>query len=475
MAPANMGPLRSCVLSEISVPGKTISGSEACRPGRPARLTIDKFKLHYFVHYMHRGEWDELVPEEKEEDLGKIEAYWCNFDGCGRRFRNNHDKKSYPGRGSIMCHLAAEHGQLIKAMKADKVVDMTAEIAAIDEHEKGAFEKGENPELPDNGMYTARENFMWKFQNQKKNENSGSNNDGPRIVPLSASERASGVCNDTPRRPKVFECPHCNECKNNMDPSRLRLHVFHHYKDRWEHRLDPLERGPNYFYCNMCPKRKQIKGANDEGARMSTICHFAIQHHELRDVLNRDERLPENFVSDLYYDIDLKEGKLDQNKPAEKAAPATVEPPKTEAKKNLKEEDAQKAKDQLKQLNESSKKSNKGNKKTGLSETDPRDDDDEEARTAREQLRQLMESSKKNKSKKSTESKKAPEAKKAPEPIKATPEPTRGKRPKNPPKAKSDWLSSDDEHEEPVKSPPPKSKTVKSPVKSAPSAKKSKK
>ena len=42
----------------------------------------------------------------------------------------------------------------------------------------------------------------------------------------------------------------------------------------------------------------------------------------------------------------------------------------------------------------------------------------------------------------------------------------------------SDWLSSDDEHEEPVKSPPPKSKTVKSPVKSAPAkaptAKKSK-
>jgi len=505
-----MAQLRVCKLSEISVPGKTISGSEACRPGRPARLTIDKFKLHYFVHYMHRGEWDELVPEEKEEDLGKIEAYWCNFDGCGRRFRNNHDKKSYPGRGSIMCHLAAEHGQLIKAMKADTVVDMTDEIAAIDEHEKGAFEKGEDPEIPDNGMYTARENFMWKFQNQKKNDenNSGSNN-GPRIVPLSRSEMANGVTGDGPRRPKVFECPHCNECKNNMDPSRLRLHVFHHYKDRWEHRLDPLERGPNYFYCNMCPKRKQIKGANEEGARMSTICHFAIQHHELRDVLNRDERLPENFVSDLYYDIDLKEGKLDQNKPTEKTTPASAkpEPAKPDAsqvakeqlkqltessKKNSKankkveqdkDNDANKAKEQLKQLTESSKKSSKGNKKAGksseLPETAPREDDDDEARTAREQLRQLMESSKKSKSKKSTETKKAAETKKAPEPVKATPEPTRGKRPKNPPKSKSDWLSSDDEHEEPVKLAPAKSKVVKSPVKSAPvkapSAKKSRK
>merc|ERR1712156_953802 len=83
----------------------------------------------------------------------------------------------------------------------------------------------------------------------------------------------------------------------------------------------------------------------------------AIQHHELRDVLNRDERLPENFVSDLYYDIDLKEGKLDQNKPAEKSAPVSAK------SESAKPDASQVAKEQLKQLTESSKKNSKSKKK----------------------------------------------------------------------------------------------------------------
>ena len=123
-------------------------------------------------------------------------------------------------------------------------------------------------------MYTAKESFTWKYQQRKL---------------IGDTE------NDKKTPPKPQECPHCNDCKGNTDPSRLRLHVFHHYKDRWEHRLDALEKGQNYFYCNMCPKRKQLRGANEEGARMSTICHFAIQHQELRDVLAKDKRLPENF------------------------------------------------------------------------------------------------------------------------------------------------------------------------------------
>jgi len=294
------GPLFTCKLAEIPT-GRTISGSDACKPGRPARMTADKLKLHYFVHYMHRGTWDILVPEEKEENLGKIEAYHCNL--CPRRFRNNHDKKSYPGRGSIMCHLATEHGHLLKAMREDDKVDMTSEIEAIDANDNGKWVALGLPEVPDEEMYTAKESFMWKYQQRRLNGETEKDKKPP---------------------PKPQECPHCNDCKGNTDASRLRLHVFHHYKDRWEHRLDALEKGQNYFYCNMCPKRKQLRGANEEGARMSTICHFAIQHQELRDVLAKDERLPENFVKDLYYDIDLKEGRITENNATETEKPSTT-------------------------------------------------------------------------------------------------------------------------------------------------------
>jgi len=398
-----MAQLRPCKLSDI-VTGKTISGSEACRAGRPARLGIDKFKLHYFVHYMHRGTWDELVPEEKEEDLGKIEAYHCNL--CPRRFRNNHDKKSYPGRGSIMCHLANEHGKLLKAMRADDKVDMSEEIAAIDAYEKGQFVGAEDPNVPDSEMYTAKESFMWKFQNQKNNDpanhGNSANNNSPNVVPYSRTVMSA---NDGFRRPKVYECPHCSECKNNMDASRLRLHIFHHYKDRWEHRLEPLERGPNYFYCNLCTKRKQIKGANEEGARMSTICHFAIQHHELRGVLNRDERLPENFVSDLFYDIDLKEGTLDQKKSIETTNSVTVP-------------EAVKSQEPTKKVTAPVKKHEPAQKEISSNKKAPEP------------------------------SNKTPIAtKKAPELSKKVPEPTRGRRPKAASKPKDEWLSSDEDEE----------------------------
>ena len=47
---------------------------DACRPGRPAELNVDKVKLHYVVHYINRGMWDHVVPEEKEKE-GKIGEY----------------------------------------------------------------------------------------------------------------------------------------------------------------------------------------------------------------------------------------------------------------------------------------------------------------------------------------------------------------------------------------------------------------
>lgn len=330
----NTGPLRVCKLADINT-GKVITGYEACRPGRPAKLSIDKYKLHYVVHYMHRGNWDELVPEENEAELGKIEAYHCKM--CPRRFRNNHSRKSYPGRGSIMCHLATEHGQLLKAMQNDDKVDMTEEINAINEHEKGNFLELGIPDVPDNELYEAKESFMWKIEKEKEAEdkakeeaNSKEASGDPKVVPYSKTEAAekAGSTNVRPGQ-KTFECPHCDDYKNNTDASKLRLHIFLHYRDRWDSRLNKLEKGPNCFYCDTCPKRKQLKGADQAGAKTSAICHFAIQHHELRTVLNKDERLPTNFVKDLYVDIDLKEGATEESKNEEsvKSSPVKASEP----------------------------------------------------------------------------------------------------------------------------------------------------
>merc|ERR1719167_1679361 len=177
---------------------------------------------------MHRGFWDELVPEEDQTKLGLIEAYHCTANpgpgGCTRRFRNNHNRKSYPGRGSIICHLATEHGQLLKVMRADTVIDMTEEINAINEHENGKFLEMGIPDIPDNELYKAVESFMWKIENEKKEEEEANTkkqddmdaarrnqNDSSKIVSLSKTEISER------NKQKLFECPHCEELKNNND------------------------------------------------------------------------------------------------------------------------------------------------------------------------------------------------------------------------------------------------------------------
>jgi len=61
------------------------------------------------------------------------------------------------------------------------------------------------PEVPDEEMYTAKESFMWIYQQRKLN---------------GETER------DKKPPPKPHEFPHCNDCKGNTDPSTLRLHVI---------------------------------------------------------------------------------------------------------------------------------------------------------------------------------------------------------------------------------------------------------
>ena len=36
------------------------------------------------------------------------------------------------------------------------------------------------------------------------------------------------------------------------------------------------------------------------------ICHLAVIHGELRNVLEKDERLTKEFIKNVFYDVDLK-------------------------------------------------------------------------------------------------------------------------------------------------------------------------
>ena len=52
--------------------------------------------------------------------------------------------------------------------------------------------------------------------------------------------------------------------------------------------------------------RKRIKAATENGLRNSMICHLAVIHGELRNVMEKDERLTKEFIKNVFYDVDLK-------------------------------------------------------------------------------------------------------------------------------------------------------------------------
>merc|ERR1712150_462369 len=81
---------------------------------------------------------------------------------------------------------------------------------------------------------------------------------------------------------------------------------------------------PITFIVTCAQSANKSKERMNEEQECLQFVIFAIQHHELRGVLNRDERLPEDFVADLFYDIDLKEGTLDQKKSIETTNSVTV-------------------------------------------------------------------------------------------------------------------------------------------------------
>ena len=188
-------------------------------------------------------------------------------------FRNNHAKREYPARGSIICHWATEHGKVIEAMKADKEVDMSQVLSLLksqDERMRGFIERGTKTGCDRNPV---------KILKSLNGGNLNANSQQQRIL---------------------IKCPKCSKLDKNRCKNSLKLHLFHHYLDFWKEKVPQIE--SKSTICEQCTPHKKIVGANAEGLRMAVICHRAIQHSELREALREDTSLPGELINILYSD-----------------------------------------------------------------------------------------------------------------------------------------------------------------------------
>ena len=123
---------------------------------------------------------------------------------------------------------------------------------------------------------------------------------------------------------KNLECPFKNDDPNNIcrligkqrsDKQDFRKHLFLHYRNStkewitsyWDERLKNVKRGEQLsMYCDLCSTRKVIKAPTQNGLRNSMICHLALFHDELRDIMEKDEKLSKDFIKSVFFDVDLK-------------------------------------------------------------------------------------------------------------------------------------------------------------------------
>ena len=232
-----------------------------------------------------------MVPKLEESDKPRVEAYQCNI--CNKKFRNNHSKQEYPGRGSFICHLATEHGKIIDAMKDDALVNMKAVIDILETSDErlAKFVKEGTKTAHDENPVKIVESITWRIQQDRFTSS-----------PTQQSQ------NQRKNVRAVIKCPKCNEFDKNKDPNNLKLHIFHHYLDFWEDKV-PLMSSKETV-CDQCTPLKRIVGANPEGCRTAMICHRAMHHDELRIVLENDKDLPEGFIEELFGEVSSKPMKV---------------------------------------------------------------------------------------------------------------------------------------------------------------------
>lgn len=328
-----------CMLDYL--PTKTNKPIGKCRRGRPAELKVDEVKLHYVVHYKEHGLWDHIVPEEGENE-GKIDSYECKV--CLKKFKNSLEKKIYQGRGSSICHVATEHGRLLKAL-LNEGPQLYEEIEFLAQHDKSfndAYnEYFENKEAlfgtTDEEIISIKPSLVWKIY--AKNDENKSQNDASRNSSYNGKENYNANHRVQSAAPsgEVLVCPFKKElnCQFKDTPNchSFRMHFFQHYPvdDYWLDRIKDLEQGEKCYYCDLCTQRKRIKGDTPQGMKKSMVCHLAIQHYELRPMMEKDSRLTEEFVKAVYFDIDEEKRREAESKNGDKPVTTTANNAKKEA------------------------------------------------------------------------------------------------------------------------------------------------
>jgi len=385
-----------CALSDLPTKTKRPIG-KSCRPGHPEDLKVESVKLHYVVHYKEFGYWDHIVPEEGER-AGKIDCYECQV--CDKKFKNQLEKQgpgSSAGRGSSICHVATDHGRLLEALLNEEK-DMTEEIEFLAEHDKG-FNDAYNEYfsnkkqlfgLPDDQIITSRESLVWKIYARKHEEKK--NESQKAISPKKSPMRVNQTSNIPQRyepspivlgKLEKLECPFKDEFKCNLTNKQMtehhdfRMHFFLHYRmfehegiNYWDDRLKNLERGDGLaMYCDLCPIRKRIKAATENGLRNSMICHLCVIHDELRDVMEKDSRISKDFVKAVYYDVDLKK--------IQESGGKIPSPPKTQQNENITKDDSFRKVQETENITENSPKKRKPGPKSKTKKKSKESSDEE--------------------------------------------------------------------------------------------------
>ena len=101
-----------------------------------------------------------------------------------------------------------------------------------------------------------------------------------------------------------MECPKCDKMKNNFDAASIKIHLFQHYRSHWEDKFpkDVPENSLEIF-CGLCKPQRRFKSSTPRGVRGSVMCHWALQHEQLKEVLKNDEEVDDEFIDDLYNKI----------------------------------------------------------------------------------------------------------------------------------------------------------------------------
>ena len=71
---------------------------------------------------------------------------------------------SFSARGSLICHLATEHGKILDVMRNDSAVDMKGVIELLQKNDsqiKEFYDKGTKSKH-DGNFFTIQETYTWK-------------------------------------------------------------------------------------------------------------------------------------------------------------------------------------------------------------------------------------------------------------------------------------------------------------------------